>query len=221
MPLTRLAVYVCSLDPEERAERRNELDHALAVAAERSCRRAPSPLGRVAVVADRSFSTTGSYEKRRRPLAVTLAAVYLLRRAAEDCSVFWAPSLSRSHLEVTSRGQTDLASAAIAALRCRPDTVIIVSDGYENAPTGLVSQVIAAARSKIPDHAETAFVHLNPVFDADNLAPRSLGPALPTVGIRDAEDLLTTLGFARFAAGSSPLAELETYLEAKTGSFIR
>ena len=35
---------------------------------------------------------------------------------------------------------------------------------------------------------------------------------LPTVGLRDAEDLLTMLGFARFAEGSAPLAELEDYL---------
>ena len=155
-PLTRLAVYICSLDPAERAARHDELDHALTVAAERSYRRAPSRLGRVAVIADRSFSTTGSYEKRRRPLAVTLAAVYLLQKAADDCHVFWAPSLARPHLEVTTRGQTDLATATVAALRTEPDTLVIVSDGYENAPSGLVSQVIDVARSRIPAHTETS-----------------------------------------------------------------
>jgi hypothetical protein len=35
---------------------------------------------------------------------------------------------------------------------------------------------------------------------------------IPTVGLRDAEDLSTMLNFARFAEGSASLSELEDYL---------
>ncbi len=219
-PLTRLATYVCSLDPAERRRRHDELDGALRAAADRTFQRAPSPLGRIAVVADRSWSSAGSFEKRRRPLAVALGCVYLLRRAAAESVVLWAPDLSRPDLEVTARGQTDLATPLLAALRAAPDTVVIVSDGYENAPTGLAGQVAATARDRVAGCSDVAFVHLNPVFDADNLAPRQLGPAVATVGIRQAEDTLALLGFARFAQGTASLAELEAHLAARTRHYI-
>ena len=222
MPLSRLATFACSLDPAERHRRYDELDGALRSAADRVFHRAaapPAPLGRTAVIADRSYSTAGSAVKRRHSLAVALGAVYLLRRAAPESVVFWAPSLSRPDLEVTSRGQTDLATPLLAALRARPDTVVVVSDGYENAPAGLADQVAAAART-LPELAGVDLVHLNPVFDADNLAPRSLGPTFATIGIRDAEDTLALLGFARFARGSATLADLEAYLASRVADQV-
>jgi hypothetical protein len=65
---------------------------------------------------------------------------------------------------------------------------------------------------RLDPNRTTSIIHLNPVFDAEHYAPRTIGAAIPSVGLRDAEDLLTMLGFARFADGSAPLAELEDYL---------
>lgn len=221
MPLTRLATFVLSLDPRERTNRHVDLEAALSASADRTYRRAPVPLGRVAVIADRSYSTTGSFEKRNRSLAVALGASYLLMRAADECSVFWAPSLSRPHIEVTAKGQTDLTTPLLAAMRSEPDMVIILSDGYENAPAGLVGQVVAVSRQRIPAFQHTSFIHLNPVFDPDNLAPRTLGAALPTVGVRNAEDVLSGLGFARFADGSTSLGELEEHMAVRAKTMLR
>jgi hypothetical protein len=221
MPLTRLAVYILSLALEEREARRDELDGALVAAARRKVRPAPLQLGRVAVIADRSFSTTGSAERRRRPLAVALGTVYLLRELAEHCDVIWVPSLSAPHLDVTPFGQTDLASPLVRALRDGPDLVVIVSDGFENAPTGLVAQVAQAAKQRTSEGEKASFVHLNPVFDVDNLQPRQLGGPIATVGVRDAEDLLVMLSFARFADGSATKAELDQHLAARTAAYIK
>jgi len=106
------------------------------------------------------------------------------------------------------------------ALRWRPDTVVIVSDGYENDPPGAVTQLVRAYRARVESSRPVSIVHLNPVFDAEHFAPRTLGPDLPTVGLRDAEDLLTMLGFARFAEGTAPLSELESYLDARVARFL-
>lgn len=219
MPLTRLAIRAVTMDPEEREARSQELGHALVAAAERVLKKSPSSLGRIAVVADRSYSTTGSAQKRLRPLAVTLASVYLLRQAANRCFVYWAPDLRRPDVEVSPFGQTDLSTPLVAALRSKPDTVVIISDGYENAPTGLVNQVVAATKNYVDGGGDISFVHVNPVFDAENLAPRPLGDTMPTVGLRDAEDLLTTLGYARFAEGVATLRELERYLGQRSVAF--
>jgi hypothetical protein len=63
-------------------------------------------------------------------------------------------------------------------------------------------------------------VHLNPVFDPGSFAPRALGPDVTTVALRDAEDVPTVLGFARFASGQAPLAELERYLDARARELL-
>jgi hypothetical protein len=69
------------------------------------------------------------------------------------------------------------------------------------------------------DH-KVSLVQCNPVFDTDNYSLRLISPLIPTVGVRDAEDLPTSLGFARFAEGTASLAELEAYLGRCVSDFL-
>ena len=62
---------------------------------------------------------------------------------------------------------------------------------------------------------------MNPVFDGESLAPRHISPLVATVGVRDADDLLTMLQFARFALGNTRLAELEEYLDQRVNAFLQ
>jgi hypothetical protein len=213
-PLTRLALYVLSLPLEVRRERLAELHTALERAAVNSLRRASVPLGRVAAVLDNSYSASGSSEKRRRPLGVALAAHYLLAATAREYRAFWMhppehPLLARA------RGQTDLATPLLDALDWMPELVVVVSDGYDNDPPNAVAEVTRLFRTKLDPGRRTTLIHVNPVFASELYAPRGIGTHVPTVGVRDAEDLPTVLGFARFAEGASPLAELEEYLAAR------
>lgn len=82
MPLTRLALYVLSLGFEQRSARRAELTGALRAAARRAAGGHAGSWGRVHAVLDDSFSSSGSGQKRRRPLAVALACHYLLEALA-------------------------------------------------------------------------------------------------------------------------------------------
>ena len=116
---------------------------------------------------------------------------------------------------VTPYGQTDLATPLLDALDWGADIVILVSDGFENDPAGGAGEVARCFRERIDPARRTSIVHMNPVFESERYAPRGLGLAIPTVGLRDAEDLPTVLGFARFADGAAPLAELERFLEAR------
>lgn len=221
VPLTRLCLYLMSLEPEERRARRAELLGVLDASARRAIGRARPRLGRVAAVLDRSYSTSGSREKQRRPLAVALAASRLLREAADEFRAFWTvPIAQDDELFVTPRGQTDLARPLCDAIEWRPDLVVIVSDGYENDPPGAAAEIIRRFRRHLDPKRVVSFVHANPVFDSERFAPRGLGPWLPTIGLRDAEDLLTMLGFARFADGAAPLSELETYLEGRLPALL-
>ena len=217
--LTRLAIYLLSLPVEVRKERQDELHDGLNRSAARALQRSPAKLGKVAAVLDASFSSSGSTEKHRRPLAIALGSSYLLRNAAREYRAFWSPAVEQEIL-VQAGSQTALGEPLLNALDWNPDLVVIVSDGFENDPPQGAGEVARIFRKKIDPESTTQIVHINPVFDADNFEPRNLGAAMPTVGVRDAEDLPTMLGFARFATGGAPLEELEDYLYERVRDFL-
>ncbi len=232
LALTRLASYLLSWSAEERRAQRERIAAAFAAAARRVLARAPQRLGKVAAVLDRSYSSSGSSEKRRRPLAVAWAAHHLLRAAAREYRAFWTPGLpvgegagggegEGDEMAMSAFGQTDLAEPLLAALEWGAELVILVSDGYENDPPCGAAEVARVFRKKLDPERRVSIIHLNPVFDAEHYAPRTIGDAIPTVGLRDAEDLLTMLGFARFADGAAPLGELEAYLAEKVRGTLR
>jgi hypothetical protein len=218
-PPTRLASYLLSLPREERALRKEELRAALDHAAHRAVARTGARFGRVAAVLDASWSASGSSEKRRRPLAVALAASAFLRAASRQYRAFWSAPVSDEIL-VEARGATDLATPILDALEWGADVIAIVSDGYENDPPCGAAEVLRVWRARLAGPGAPFVVHLNPVFDADGFAPRALSSAVPTVGLRDAEDLPTMIGFARFAAGDASLADLEGYLAGRAARFL-
>lgn len=227
-PLGKLASYVVSLPVAVREERRAELTSALEQAASRAVARTGARFGRVASVLDRSYSASGSSEKRRRPLAVALAASFFLRASAAHHRPFWT-SRVEDELLVDARGPTDLATPLLNALASGADTVVIVSDGYENDPPHGAGEVLRIWNTRIRGRGSPFVVHLNPVFDSEGYAPRSLTPAspsasgsppVPALGLRDAEDIPTMVAFARFALGDAPLADLEAYLASRSRHFI-
>lgn len=220
LPLTRLALYILSLPLAVRRERQDELTQSLQQAAQMVLRRAPLRLGKVAAILDCSYSSFGSSEKRRRPLGIALAAHVLLEQAAQEYRAFWTrkPEVA---LLVEPRGQTNIVLPLLDALQWEPELIVIVSDGYENDPPCGAQEALCIVRTHLDKSHAISIVHCNPVFVGDDYAPHALSSHVPTVGLRDAEDLPTVLGFARFADGSATLAELEAYLAARVGDFLR
>ncbi|MER6001287.1 hypothetical protein ABT120_22165 [Nonomuraea angiospora] len=212
MPLVRLASYILSLRADVRASRRAELVGALRAAAARVAGARAGTWGSVAAVLDDSFSSFGSPVKRRRPLAVALACHYLLEALAGDYRGLWL-SRRTDPLQVRPYGPTPLGHRILDALEHRPGLLVIVSDGWDNAPPGLAGEVLRVWRRKLDPGGEVGIVHVNPVYDADRFDVRRLSPMVPTAGIRDAEDLPALVELARFAEGRTGLGELRTYLE--------
>ncbi|MGD1913616.1 MAG: hypothetical protein ACFB2X_23090 [Rivularia sp. (in: cyanobacteria)] len=211
LPLTKLVSYILSLPVETRKQKRDILDLALEKSAQKILKKAPMKLGRVAAVLDCSYSSYGSSEKRRRPLGVALATHYLLKAASQEYQDFWTlPPVDP--LQIRPRGQSDLATPLLDALEWGADLIVIVSDGCENDPPCGAAQVLRIFCNLLDVDCRTSIVHCNPVFNSDDFSVGSLSPDIPTVGLRDAEDLPTMLGFAQFANGSASLFELEDYL---------
>lgn len=226
MPLTRLALYVLSLPFEQRAARRTELTGALRTAARRAAGGHAGSWGRVHAVLDDSFSSSGSGQKRRRPLAVALAGHHLLEALAAPGAYrgLWTSGRGDALL-VRPWGPTPLGMRVLDALEpgpggAAPDRLVIVSDGWDNAPAGLAGEVLRVWRKRLDPGRRTAVVHVNPVYDADGFDVRLLAAGVPTAGIRDAEDLPALVEIARFAEGRTGAAELHAYLNRRVALFL-
>ncbi|GAB2588359.1 hypothetical protein GCM10027168_21440 [Streptomyces capparidis] len=219
VPLTRLAVYVLGLPPRERDRRRAELTAALDAAARRAAGAEAGTWGTVHAVLDDSHSAHGSGVKRRRPLAVALACHFLLRALAASHRSWWT-SGHRDALLVRPHGCTPLGTRILDALAEPPDRLVVVSDGWDNAPPGLAGEVLRVWRTRLDPHHRTAVLHVNPVYDADGLDVRRLAPTVPTAGIRDAEDLPALAGLARFAEGRASLPELRAHLAGRVARYL-
>ncbi|WP_285565172.1 hypothetical protein [Streptomyces sp. RTGN2] len=221
MPLTRLALYVLSLDAPARLRHRAELTLALRTAARRAAGSHAGRWGRVAAVLDDSYSSSGSGEKRRRPLAVALACHFLLEALAAPGA--YAPlwtSGARDPLLVRPWGPTPLGLRVLDALEHGPERLVIVSDGWDNAPPGLAGEVLRVWRTRLDPGRSTSVVHVNPVYDADGFDVRRLSPGVPTAGIRDAEDLPALVEIAQFSEGRTGPAELYAYLDRQVARFV-
>lgn len=226
MPLTRLALYVLALPFEQRAARRTELTGALRTAARRAAGKHAGSWGRVHAVLDDSFSSSGSGQKRRRPLAVALACHHLLEVLAAPGAYrgLWTSGRGDALL-VRPWGPTPLGMRVLDALEpgpggAAPDRLVIVSDGWDNAPAGLAGEVLRVWRARLDPGRRTAVVHVNPVYDADGFDVRRLAAGVPTAGIRDAEDLPALVEIARFAEGRTGAAELHAYLDRRVALFL-
>lgn len=117
-------------------------------------------------------------------------------------------------------GPTPLGTRILDALEHGPDRLVIVSDGWDNAPPGLAGEVLRVWRARIDPHRRTAVVHVNPVYEADGFDVRRLAPSVPTAGIRDAEDLPALVEIAQFAEGRTGPAALHAYLDRQVARFV-
>ncbi len=227
LPLTKLALYILSLSIKKRSENWHLFHEGLLKAARNILSKSPLKLGKVAAVLDCSYSSSGSSEKRRRPLGVALAAHYLLKIAAIEYKSFWTGDI-KEPLLVTAKGQTNLATPLLNAIEYNPDLIVIISDAWDNDPPNGAAEVLRVYRTKLAPKKSIAhrvadlfeIAHFNPVFDTDNYNLRSISPLIPTLGLRDAEDLPTVLNFARFAEGSVNLKELEEYLAGRVEQML-
>ncbi|RRD03406.1 hypothetical protein EII34_14045 [Arachnia propionica] len=168
--------------------------------------------GRVAAVLDNSFSATSSRQRRGRPLAVAFAADQLLRLGHSDYRGFWT---SPQEGLPRPRGQSNLSERLLDALEWGATTVLVISDGIENDPAGAFQHIT----KRLPSGVQV--LHLNPVFDPEELEVANLTAHSRAIGLHRAEDLPTALGFARYVIGEGSLIELETYLAKRVHHFIR
>jgi hypothetical protein len=145
---------------------------------------------------------------------VALACHYLLAALASDYTGLWTSGRTDALLAFP-HGPTPVGRRILDALDTAPSRLVIVSDGWDNAPPGLAAEVLRVWRTRLDPERRTSIVHLNPVYDADDFDVRRLSATVPTAGIRDAEDLPALVELAQFAEGRTGLTELIGYMDTR------
>lgn len=138
--------------------------------------------GYIGVVLDESFSMSGSREQKNHPYATALACRDILYEASKE--KLYVSTTSGSPSFKTPQGGTDLSFPLIKILQKKPDVIFIISDGYENTPSGRVDELLALLRDKgfnIPIY------HINPVVSSKEEVRSFVG--IPVIPIAIPENL--------------------------------
>lgn len=147
---------------------------ALDKKAQKAAAAMPVKYNKIGLIVDASASMAGDRTQKLRPLAVALSLRDMLQNIAEkNVVVYCGGNLGERNDTrlIRPAGDTSLAGGLVRILRTSPDAVYVLSDGYENAPSGRFSDVMMAIREI---GVTTPVFHLNPVFAAESESVREL-----------------------------------------------
>lgn len=170
-----------------------EIWNALMKKARIGARQLPVRFGKIGILVDDSFSMTGAETQKMRPMAVALAMKDVLVNIGETFAIRTASGrrVNRANPLPKPTGSTNLSAALVDLLEADVDTVFILSDGYENAPSGRVNEVMELL-NKIGNR--TPVYHINPVAGSESAEGlRNLSERIPTIPVSNPQGLALTL----------------------------
>lgn len=166
-------------------------------------------LDNVGIILDTSKSMYGTRDQANHPMLRGLAVSHVIKE------------LSNGYKEYRTNGDTSLfpkladqsnyADAVIKALKDGCETIILIGDGYENAPfEGALHQLLYTYKKKIDKKNKLMVLHFNPVFAAEAGDVRSITDLAPQIGIREIEGMNEAMFLA--IAKNRPQLAIKKYL---------
>jgi len=162
-----------------------EIKQAIDKSVRKSLSKFQMDLKDICLVVDNSQSMEGRSDSKNDPISRVMSISKFLELSSESCKYFFTGKTENTELP-TVGGESSLGRTLIRALKEKPDTVFILSDGYENAPEGMTDLVIKGVQ-KIG--LNTNIVHINPVFAAESSKVRSLSNKIATLPLYDLNQL--------------------------------
>jgi hypothetical protein len=163
--------------------------------ARQASERFPMQVGRAGILVDASASMAGSSTQALRPMATALALRDALCAASTGSIVRYAGGSGAERM-IRPAGDSCLARPLVELLGEEPDSIFVISDGYENRSAGRFAEVISAARRI---GATCAVYHLNPVMAAESRGVRQLGgDRVVTLPVSKPDGLASSLVRAAF-----------------------
>jgi len=146
--------------------------------------RIPLSFRKIGVIVDCSLSMKGHRTQAYRPIAQALAIRDLLSYMADDTVIVHSGGEIDDSL-IQPSGHTSLASDLLDLVEQKVEIVFILSDGYENAPSGRLGEVMLALRRL---GVTTPVYQLSPVHAAESGGVRPLIPELiPVMPVSEKE----------------------------------
>lgn len=170
----------------------DDIQAALGAKATKSANGLPVRFNKVGILVDTSLSMFGDETQKNHPISVALATRDMLIQSATESSVIYSGYEDDSDVPVlpSPQGDTVLAEGLVALLQESPDSVFILSDGYENCPAGRTAEVIRLARGI---GVATPIYQLSPVMSAEAGGIRKLGDDIFSMPIRTPNGIGITL----------------------------
>ena len=131
----------------------------------------PMTYGKVCIIVDNSESMRGDKTQAMRPMACALATKDMLMASSEEAKTIYTSPSGLNGILAYPKGGTDLGAALIKALKWGPEAVFMLTDGYENAPSGRVNEIMSALR-KMGNN--TPVYQMSPVMAAESKGLRTL-----------------------------------------------
>jgi hypothetical protein len=163
-----------------------------------------------AVIVDTSASMFGTAQTKRHPLFKSMALAKVIEKSTDGKFGMFYTTEQENPVIPKLHGATSYAPKIVEALKEGFTTIVLIGDGYENAPEGMTHRVLYAFKKKIDTEDKVSFLHLNPVQAAESVSGiREMSPHVPAAGIKDIKGISSSIFIA--LAKTYPVKALEAY----------
>ncbi len=160
----------------------------------------PQLPGRLEIVLDLSSSMASSGERLYHPAALALALTRLLQERIHNVGLHYvggSASFAATSLPLP-QGETDIASALLAAAATKPQAILIISDGYENIQQGDTERIVQGLQQL---DLTMPIYQIVPVFTpAEKLAQRRFSNTIPLIPLAHEEGVRELLAHMLLAS---------------------
>jgi len=203
-----LLVYLKSLDSLPRKE--SLLRELLEKKGKDIAAKLTFKLEKVALIIDNSKSMIGTKTGQYHPLLKATAMSYVIRHISDEFKEY--RTNGGEELIPTVGDQSNYADCVMQALVDGYETIILVGDGYENAPfEGALHELVWTVKKKMDKKDKFLFIHFNPVFASESLDVRAISNLIPQIGLRGMEGLDESMFLV--IAKQKPMIAMKRYMQ--------
>jgi hypothetical protein len=162
----------------------------------------------VGLILDTSMSMAGTKQQPFHPLLRAMALSLVLEQVSKKFKVYRTNESTSFFPRLAN--QSNYADAVLKALNDGCKTIIIVGDGYENAPfEGATHALLFAYKNKLDKENKLMVLHFNPVFAAETMDVRPISEIASFIGLRDVEAISQSMFLA--LAKQKPMLAIKNY----------
>jgi hypothetical protein len=152
----------------------------------------------------------GTKEQPFHPFLRAFAISKVLKYVSTNFKFYLTNESDNNALFPKISNQSNYGDAILKALKGGCKTLIIIGDGYENAPfEGFAHEILFEYKQNIDKNL--VVLHFNPVFASESMDVRSLSNLAPQIGVRDVKAMNESMFLA--IAKQKPLVAIQGYMK--------